>query len=251
MSEAKSAEKPTETVKNTGGHGQPAAAASSKLKALVGKLKAALGNGVSALRRVGSDFQKGAEANEVKGRAQQLVYGLGSRDAPTRRMTWFFWLSILAALLTIVAGIGYWAELRKQRLILQQEQEASRKVEEDLERQGRETELKGRVMNLGSFSLELKKVEGQRANQGVMQMADLDIWAVCDTPETCSYIEDHSNEAKNQVTNALTPLDRNELMSRDGKRRIKKAICDRLSKWLGQSRGGQVQQIWFSKMTVL
>jgi flagellar basal body-associated protein FliL len=52
---------------------------------------------------------------------------------------------------------------------------------------------------------------------------------------------------RNQVTNALIDVDRNELIDLEGKRRIRKIILDRLNGWIPE---GQLLNVYFSRLMV-
>jgi flagellar basal body-associated protein FliL len=185
----------------------------------------------------------------------ELFRSLRSPDGPTRRMAFFFFLSLGALI-----GLGIVTVERKVRLKHEREAEALA-AREDAELRAHEAELlvksgeapsehaePVRMFSLGQFTIELKPLEGQPAKGGgFTNMAEVEIVVDCDSPETRTYIEDNLVAARGQVTDVFVSMDREELLSREGKRRLKKKIIERLNGWVPR---GKVQAVFFSKLVV-
>ena len=123
----------------------------------------------------------------------------------------------------------------------------SGQLSEFLERQAQEAKWKNTTLGLGDFVIDLKRKGDEVKAPGVNNMASLEIFIECDTRETCEYIEGSSVQARSQVSNALIQIDREELLSKDGKRKIKKAIIDRLNTWLPK---GRIENLYVTKLVV-
>ena len=57
--------------------------------------------------------------------------------------------------------------------------------------------------------------------------------------------QDNLDQVRNQITNVLLPLERDQLLSREGKKKLKKALIERLNVWLPK---GKVDDVFFSKL---
>jgi flagellar basal body-associated protein FliL len=173
--------------------------------------------------------------------------GLLSKDRPTRRMSLLFYLSVLGAFLILVIGsVSYYQE-RKARQHGEEALRAAEQMNEFFKRQSEIAKKKSAQMKLGNFTIGLKLPPGQRRVKGVSNMAEVELTLECDSRETKDYIESHIEQAKGQVTNAFTAMYREELMSKDGKDRLKKIILDRLNAWLPD---GKVTDAFFTRMLI-
>ena len=105
-----------------------------------------------------------------------------------------------------------------------------------------ETEL-----NLGKFIMQLAKVPGQITGSRVMNLAEIEIVILCDKKATRDYIKSHTEQARDQVTRALPIVHRDELMSREGKRKMNSVVLRRLNQWLPK---GKIEEIYFSNVLV-
>ncbi len=201
-------------------------------------------------------------------RLSLMIRGLSSRDRITRRYARIYWLSILGVLVSSV-----WGYQRVQRIMADRDAarelaaliaeapempieawakfegiEGARRRMLELRDKARDRDIKDRTYSLGEFTLELAPVPGAQPYRGVLQQAELEIMVECDSVPTCAYIAKYLPVVRNQVTNVLTPLDRREIMTRDGKRRLKKAVIDRLNAWIGTAQGGAIRQVHFTKL---
>lgn len=178
--------------------------------------------------------------------AMEVLGSLGSPDAPTRRMSVVFIASLLCvALIGVAAGHRYLAA-RRARLA----SDASAQREESmlagfLMKQADLARRKSVMFALGQFTLELRSPAGEPVRSGVMNLADVEIVLECDTKETRFYFEDNLPQARNQVTDVLVAMDRAELLSQDGKLRLKRRIIEKLNTMLPK---GKVENLYFSKL---
>jgi flagellar basal body-associated protein FliL len=175
-----------------------------------------------------------------------VFFGIFSRDRPTRKMSLVFVASLLG--IVLVSGIAvkrYWNAKKRAQLI--EAREIEKRNREILEKEAFEARRRDSVVSLGSFALELKPVPNQHLGPGVVNMAQMEIMLVCDGPETRDYIKEHMVQTRNQMTQVFTALDREELMSRDGKKKLKGVIIRKLNGWLPH---GKVDDLFFSKLII-
>ncbi len=102
------------------------------------------------------------------------------------------------------------------------------------------------MQNLGTFVVELKEAVKTRKVQ--MDVAEVEVIAECENKEVCSLLESRPNEARDAVVSAFSPVGRADLLSADGKRRLKKRILQKLNLFV--IREGRVRRIFFGKLLV-
>ncbi len=179
--------------------------------------------------------------------AREIFGGLVSRDAWMRRMSFLFVLSCVGL------GTVIWmaAERYREQALL-----AGKGVEEDdtatnlgnlFGRTAEEAKRKYTIQNIGEFTVELRKAEGDLKVPGVINLAEVELVVECDSKQTCVYVEEHLAQARNQVTNVFVALDREALLSREGKRKIKKMMVEKLNLWLPH---GKIENLFFSKLII-
>ncbi len=171
-----------------------------------------------------------------------LSRGLSSKDPATRRMTMLFWLAILGFGTCIAFG-GFH---------LYQKSRAKKAAEVDamsafIEKQSEEARLKVTQVTLGSFFVDLKPILNgkKKAPPGVAHLAEIEMVVHCDVKASCDWVEDHLTQARNEVVTTLSTLDRDDLLSVEGKARIKARILEQLNHWLPQ---GKILDVYFSKL---
>jgi flagellar basal body-associated protein FliL len=182
---------------------------------------------------------------------KELFQDLFSHDRPTRRMASYFTASIAGVIVVLVAGSIYFTDLRKNLAAnLSATGEQGKNLNEFFQRKSDEAKRKNSIQSLGTFTVELKSAEpkqdAERA-QGVMNLADLEIVVQCDEKTTCEFIEERMPLVRNEVTGVFVALDRDELLSREGKHRLRKKLIDKLNAWLPK---GKVIDLFFDKLIV-
>ncbi len=180
-----------------------------------------------------------------------LAKSVASPDRPTRRAGWTFFLTLALSAFILFVTIRRWVSPKSVEGLPANshaaEGDMSGQLSEFLERQAQEAKWKNTTLGLGDFVIDLKRKGDEVKAPGVNNMASLEIFIECDTRETCEYIEGSSVQARSQVSNALIQIDREELLSKDGKRKIKKAIIDRLNTWLPK---GRIENLYVTKLVV-
>lgn len=178
---------------------------------------------------------------------QELARALRSPDPGTRRMAWFLWLSILGAVIVLCISIVHLKRALGPDRIGHLTPAEAEKIRLEMEKHKGAEESKTAVYNLGAFGVALKDVPKSKPLRGVVNMAELVIVVECDSKATCDHVETYQVQARDIVTAVLEPQDREDLMSLDGKERLKSTIADRLNAWLEH---GQIRKVFFSSFVI-
>ncbi len=173
--------------------------------------------------------------------------GLGSRDLSLRWMSLIFlgsWLGII--------GVGFFGyQLYHKRIQYKKELSESELTAKNLsgffEKQSEHAKRKYTLFGIGDFTVELKPIPNQKAVKGVLNMAELELVAECDTRVTCNYLEQHLHRVRDQVASVFFAIDREELVSKEGKKRLRQSIVERINSWLPN---GKIQNIFMTKLIV-
>jgi flagellar basal body-associated protein FliL len=177
---------------------------------------------------------------------KEIGRGLQSPDRATRRMSLLFFVSLTGA----VALVGFAVHQVGWKSLLTRKSgpdAAGKNIGEFI---GKQADEARRVMStalLGQFTLELKPVPGQERVHGVMNMAEVELVVECDNPESCGYVLSNLTQVRNQVTNVFVEIEREDLLSKEGKRKIKRALMEKLNRWLPK---GRIENLYFSKVVV-
>jgi len=171
---------------------------------------------------------------------------LFSSDKPTRRMSLLFICSLLGAILVTWVGLyRYWES--KKVVILAETQRKAKHFEDMIRREAEETKRRGSLITLGNFTVELMEVAKQQLGVGEVNMAEIEIVLLCDGQETRDFIEQSGAQVRNQMTNILVPINREELLSREGKKRLKTLMVRKLNEWLPH---GKIEDVYFAKVVL-
>jgi flagellar basal body-associated protein FliL len=182
----------------------------------------------------------------ISAEIREIRQGLRSPDQPTRRMSIFFFLSLVGMAIVVGVAAKRFYDLKHEQFMAQ-ERAMEAKMGEFFAKQAEEAKRKGTTQSLGQFILELKPIPNQRQVPGVVNMAEVELVAQCDERDTCTYIEENIARVRNEVTNIFVAFDRDELLSREGKKRIKKSLLDKLNLWLPK---GKIEEIYFSRLVI-
>ena len=104
------------------------------------------------------------------------------------------------------------------------------------------------MLTVGSFTLELKPRQTSFKKGVGSDLADVTLVFECDSQNTKDYLEQRLPQLKGQLTNLFIALDRDELITREGKLRLKAKIIDRVNVWLPQKL--KITNVYFSRLTV-
>jgi hypothetical protein len=179
----------------------------------------------------------------------EVLMGIFSKDRPTRQMSLLFLFFLLGTVSVSVVAVKHYIEyqeLREKLLSMAREQEA-KNLGEFLRKQSDEAKHRFSTIVLGTFNIDVKPAPDETGGHRSSNMAEVEIVLLCDHRETRYYIEENIASAKNQVTNVLLPQTRDELMSREGKRRLKKMIIEKINMWLPK---GKIEDLYFNKFII-
>ena len=183
---------------------------------------------------------------KVKINSAYLVTSVVHRDRLTRFSTWMFWLSLVGLGVVGTVGLNSFRDLLKKRGPNAQELAAKAFLERTQRREEIDRVLE-RSYEIGGFSIQLVEPKGAKIPAGLMNIVELEVVVESDSPDTKRSLELRPQKAKDQVTRALTPLDRDDLLTGEGKKRLKHAIMDQLNGWLTQ---GHVTNVFFQKILI-
>lgn len=109
---------------------------------------------------------------------------------------------------------------------------------------------------LGVYQVEVKRPAseipqasepGAQPLLGPQVMAEFEIVIECDYEEACAYLDRNSDLMRSEINAVLLPMEREEVMSRDGRDKIKKTILQRLNALLPS---GHIEGVYFTMFMV-
>ena len=210
-------------------------------RTLLKGLAAALGALFTSLKDVPGQIKEGFS---------EAWTGLRSIDRPTRRMSIVFYLSLAGVAITFY-GFGKYMMASREReriaLIETQRKTAEEKAKADELRRMREPPP---YQSMGTFSLELREVEGVARSSG-LRAAEMEIVLACSELEACEWIKTNLDRARGELGPLFTPTDREKIMTPGGKKAFREEIRDTLNHLL-EDRGikGTIIEVLFPRFIV-
>lgn len=178
----------------------------------------------------------------------EIFLSFKSPDRATRYVSLLFFASLFGVGWIIFITAEHYARQRARELRQAlSENDQARHLNEFFKKQSEEAKQKTSTVTIGSFTIELKDLPNQKNIPGVMNMAEIEMVLECDGKDTRVFVEKNLDLVRNQVTSLLFAMDREELMSKEGKRRLKKIIQERLNGWLPS---GRIEDLYFSRLVV-
>ena len=219
---------------------------------LQGKLKARREARKKAKGSSGKDGVWAAKQAE-KGRQlltefKNLFGAFVSPDPLTRRMAHFLVLCLMGIVI-----IGFYASRRiaffrhfgKNMTIGSDEQ--AKNLGEFFAKQSSLNAARLVTVAMGSFVVELKEPANYKKIPGYMNMAELDIVLDCDVRTTANFIQEHMPQARDQMTNVFIATEKDQFLSSEGKKRLRRALLEKLNAWLPK---GKVKELYFNKLLI-
>ncbi|MBI2712733.1 MAG: flagellar basal body-associated FliL family protein [Bdellovibrio sp.] len=190
---------------------------------------------------------KKPRARKRSWREISLVFtGIASADAQTAKMSLIFILSF-SGIVYLIGTTAYQSSKRSAEIRAKENAAKMARSAALAKKLGEEERLKESLLNMGRFTLELIPAEGKRPPHGIVNMAEVEFVLQCDSPETRHYIEGNFTLARNLMVTALVPMEREDLLSHEGKKKWKAILLRVLNQWLTH---GKVQDVYFSKMII-
>jgi len=176
--------------------------------------------------------------------------GLRSVDRPTRRMSVIFYLSVVGVFVTFY-GFGKYVMASKERERIVR-LEAERRVEEEKLKQEELRRMREPppYQSMGTFSLELREVEGVARSSG-LRAAEMEIVIACSELEACEWIKTNLDRSRGELGPLFTPMEREKILSPGGKKAFREEIRDTLNHLL-EERGvkGTIIEVLFPRFIV-
>ncbi|MGK5086352.1 flagellar basal body-associated FliL family protein [Bdellovibrionota bacterium FG-2] len=177
---------------------------------------------------------------------KEAATGILSKDRLTRRMAFFFWISSLGYL--GVCGMGF----KYHCAATSRERQSERRIHEEkqnlsifIKKQADDARRKAATLTLGTFWVELNSDFEGKTPFGLVNMAEIQIILECDSKETRVFLETNLVVVRDKFATLFTAMDRDEIMSREGKRSVKRKLLEKINTWLPS---GKVEEIYFSKL---
>jgi flagellar basal body-associated protein FliL len=226
---------------------KPAAPAAGAPGTPVAETPAVAGTPAPAADHPAPAPRKKSRAAGLGGTIAEVLAGLKSPDKPTRNGAILFVVSLCGIVFVMgLAGVHVWED-RKNIQVQMNQSEQGKNLDEFIKKQAEEAKKKYSMQTLGTFTIQLKTIEGQKPAPGVMNLAEIEVQAKCDEVETCQRLEEGSAQVRNEITSSLGPMDRDVLLTKEGKSRLKKKLLDRLNAWLPK---GKIEELYFSKLVI-
>jgi len=183
------------------------------------------------------------------GLVTQMFVALKGPDAPSRNMAILFFLSLIMVATVFGVSLRRYLQYRQAHPVAAGDSapDVSQNFGEFIQKQADSAKQRVSQVKLGKFTVSLQPVEGPQAAPGVLSVAEVEIVVLCDNRETRFYIEERIAMAQDQITAVLGTLDREDLLGREGKKRLKKQLMDKLNEWLPN---GRVDDLFFSSLLV-
>lgn len=174
-----------------------------------------------------------------------LFNSLSSFDEPTRRVALLFALSFFGVL-----GVSFKMAHRvwkaKHQVWALEAKRHTKEFEEMVRKHADELRQRESIFTIGNFHIELFSSSAEeKVTRKKASLAEVEIVVLCDNQETREFLEARTDQVKNQITNVLTAFEREELLSREGKKRLKGLILKKLNEWLPH---GKIQEVYFTKV---
>jgi hypothetical protein len=180
------------------------------------------------------------------GSLREIAIGIFSKDKDIRIMSGVFFASCLGAVIIVGEGIHrFQVSRRVERERLSRAQSETMHLGEFIRRQAEEARHRWSMFKLGNFNVALNPIPGSHPLPGVMNMAEIEMIAACDSKPTRDYLESHLPQVKSLIISTLTAQDREELLSVAGKKKIKKKILEKLNYWLPK---GKIEELYFTSL---
>ena len=177
---------------------------------------------------------------------ETVLFAPVSKDRYSRRMSVLFFLASLAALTTTVMIWVHYRNKPAGKHVKTAFEEGSENLGEFLKKEADISRERASWTVMGSFLVQLTTPEtrsGQKI-KGVFNLAELELVAQCDLKATCEYVDNNLTLFRDKIMDILHNVERDEIMTAEGKRKMKVAILARMNSLLPK---GKIREIYFTK----
>lgn len=188
-----------------------------------------------------------AIAQNAIGGAKVLFGSFGSKDKKSRKMAYVFLALFIGTVVSLIIAnrkLNEIIEANRNKLIQTEKKQDA--LTHMLEREMQLAEGRISTLDIGRFSVDLTRgKEAPEKSPAILNMAEINIVLDCDTKETCKYIEHNIVLVRDQISNVLTGIEYDSLMSINGKREIRSNIKRALNHWLPK---GKIEDVYFTSV---
>jgi flagellar basal body-associated protein FliL len=181
----------------------------------------------------------------------EVLNAVSSKDQPTRRMGWFFWLCFGGFFTISVTTFWHYRAVKELRLKLEEQaRKDAESLGEFLQKTNDNAKRMESGLELGTFQFELKPTQGLEPSRNAVDTAEVEIFVQCDNAATRAYLEASVPQLRNEILLALGPLERETVLSKTGKQRMKKTVIDHLNAWLHEAKHveGKIEDLYFTNV---
>jgi flagellar basal body-associated protein FliL len=180
----------------------------------------------------------------------EVFYSTKSEEHDERRMAKFAVVAAATGAAFLVLGIMTTAILHT---VYRGEEGVS--LAEVLRQKALEGKKETVFQNIGYFTIELKRpvavgtvsTPGAPVVAGITPLAEFNLTVECDGQVPCDFVKNNTDVVKSEVTAVLLPIEREEMLSRDGKDKLKKTLIQRLNSVVPL---GQIVNVHFESLRV-
>jgi flagellar basal body-associated protein FliL len=178
---------------------------------------------------------------------QEIQKSLSHSSFRIRLMAYFFIFSVFLIFLSIfIFGFVLWQRYDSHAAIIRKIREKA-----EIEYAHKLNQLSAPMhrhlseISLGLFRIPLKP-KSDNDNQ-IKNLGTLDIVVLFDSPETRKWVSNNLTNIRDEITRLFTPMDRDVLLTQEGKIRLKTLITKKLNQFLPK---GFVQEIYFESFII-
>ena len=183
-----------------------------------------------------------AVVQEIK----DVFKSVSSADRPTRRMAvWFIFNLICFMIVLIILFERHITATRAVKLEIARQQAAQAEAEKNKVQE--KERYHSNTIVLGTFTIQLRSDLNLGRDEHVYNLAEIEVVALCWNQETKLFLQENAVPARDEVASVFTPMDRDELMSRKGKVKLKTRILKKINDWLTD---GKVEDVYISKLII-
>ena len=204
-----------------------------------------------------SRFAKSQQAIDAV--ISEIYASLFSKDGATRLMAVIFFLSGMALMALVLGSLYFYFLGNPNKFKLAAVSAAEHHDDLFLERTGGEVDgdydpdaaaLGFHLLpsaEIGRFYFELKREQERKLRVDVLSVAEVTVVVECDLHEACRYLENNLTQIRDHLVGYFIGITEPELLSDEGKKRLKQSIMDELNLWVPQ---GRVKDVFFVKIMV-
>lgn len=185
------------------------------------------------------------EGSKSFGFIGEVARGMISSDAWTRRASFLFFFALTCMVSMMWVG---WQHRQTEIARVETARTQAQALNEIFEKEQEKAHKKFTSVELGTFHVLIKRVEGVRQPAGVTNMAEFTVSVQCNTPEACAMLKGNLDPVRDQINQILIPMERKDLQQLEGKRFLKKMIGDKLNLWLPY--GQKVDEVFFTRLVL-